>query len=578
MQKIIGVLFVVFVFLNYISFVEAGCGTYSCNDGDCVCVDNIEDCGGGVVCTSGFYCCANRCCGIGTEVIITHNTCKGIVLPNCPAGTHPGDPVISVTCGWTEKVCAYGSQFSLGADCNCRENCTGYNYNSTRECNPVCDRVVTQHTCVPNCNANAWSDWSPLCGSQTQTRTNNCGTVETRATPNYIECEGLIRGTIFDASDLSACPSFDPVTGYLVGVDTTLTANNRTFTMTDQSNVSPHPWSLLSPALTNSVGNYSVRVYAPTTYNYNFNSLSDIYITSTGPKLTCTSASAVVPSNNIPGCTTQPCTLVKNMSFGFNRYWSGWWQAQGASVHAEDGLKSSIPSDYPGEQSLILKDPAIGNRTGVLSYGLFSDTMLGLNTNAKVSTNLWQVESKYTGIIYDHDYFKQQFKKYTTTVWDGVSPIVYDDKGLGYQIFKVSGPVTFSYVPTGTEKTIFLIDGNVTINTNLVVPVGAYLSIISNGDISFGTAVTRVDGWYVAKNILVPCIDANSDTQCDRTDVQFQGNGSFVAWRGMTLKRDRGAVANIAGPAEKFTYRLDLYNNAPDPMKNVTKIYRPYVP
>jgi hypothetical protein len=349
--------------------------------------------------------------------------------------------------------------------------------------------------------------------------------------------------------------------------------------MTDQSNVAPHPWSLLSPAITNSVGNYSVRVYAPTTYAYDFSSLSDIYVTSTGPKLTCTSAVAVVPSNNIAGCTTQPCPVVKNISFGFNRYWSGWWQAMGASVHAEKGLKSSIPSDYPLEQSLILRDPATGNRTGVLSYGLLSDTMLGVNANAKVSANLWQVESKYGGIVYDHDYFKQQFKKYTTTVWDGASPIVYDDKGLGYQIFKASGPVSnFSYVPSGTEKVIFLIDGDVSINTNLVVPVGAFLSILSNGNITFGTAVTRADGWYLAKNIIIPCIDANTDTQCDRTDSQFLGNGSFVSWQGTTLKRDRGAVFNIAGPAEKFTYRLDLYQNAPDPMKNVTKIYRPYVP
>ena len=26
------------------------------------------------------------------------------------------------------------------------------------------------------------------------------------------------------------------------------------------------------------------------------------------------------------------------------------------------------------------------------------------------------------------------------------------------------------------------------------------------------------------------CVDANADLVCDRTDVQFLGNGSFVAW------------------------------------------------
>jgi len=430
-----------------------------------------------------------------------------------------------------------------------------------------------------------FSQWS-ACNASTHKRTRtcreDCGTdnCTSAAAAGLLEedCLGEIRGTIFDATDLSACPSFDPATGYLIGVDTTLTANNRSFVMADQNTTAPHPWSLITPAETNSAGNYSVRVYAPATYTYDFDDLKDMYVVSSGPKLTCTSTNAVVagsPSN----CGTQPCTTVNNMSFGFDRYWSGWWQAVGASVHGENGIKSSIPSSLPTEQSLILGDGAAGNRRGVVSFGQRVSNMLGLNQNAKVSINLWQVLSNYDGVIYDHAYFNQQFKKYSTTVWDGTGTVTYDDAGKGYQIFKVLGSVTdFNYSPTGTQKVIFLISGDVTINSNIAVPSGAFMAVLSGGTINFGTGVTNVDGWYLGDNISIRCVDANADSECDRSDVQFLGNGSFVSWKGTILTRDMGGPANIAGPAEKFTYRMDLYNNAPDPMKIFTKKYKPYVP
>jgi hypothetical protein len=96
-----------------------------------------------------------------------------------------------------------------------------------------------------------------------------------------------------------------------------------------------------------------------------------MYVVSDGPKLTCTSITATVPSNPTL-CGTQPCSLVNNMSFGFDRYWAGWWQTVGADVHAENGLKSSIPSSHLGEQSLILGDGTASNRRGVASYGILT--------------------------------------------------------------------------------------------------------------------------------------------------------------------------------------------------------------
>ena len=197
----------------------------------------------------------------------------------------------------------------------------------------------------------------------------------------------------------------------------------------------------------------------------------------------------------------------------------------------ELGLRSSIPSALVSEQSLVLPESSMGNRRGMVSYGAMTTNMLGVNQNAKVSTSLWQALSPYQGVIYDYAYFNQQFKKYATTTWDGTSTISYDDNGKGYQIFKVNGSVNnFSYSPTGTQKVIFIVNGDVTINSNITVPNGAFLAVLSSGSINFGTLVTNADGWYLADNIYIRCVDNDSDSQCDRNDNQFVGNGSFVAW------------------------------------------------
>ena len=527
---------------------------------------------------------------------LAHNkgggACEAPPLPDCPAGTYPTDEVVSSSCVNRYSFCGIGSMYKVleGCDCelkHCGKDCEftacyGW-YIQAHHCEPYCG--VTIDGVCKECGPTI-SPWS-ACDPNTHKRTRACGVFCAQnvslCDPYTLEedCTVDVKGTLFDATNMNACPSFDPATGYLVGVDTTLTANNRTFGLADQKN-SPatHPWPLITPtvATTNSVGNYSVRVYSPTTYNYDFTSLKDIYVVSEGPKLTCTSSSVVAPASD-PTCMTQPCSKVNNISFGFNRYWGGWWQTVGAGVHGEKGIKSSIPSTYPSEQSLILRDPAIGNRDGVLSYGTLTDFMLGVNPNAKVSNNLWQIKSSYDGVIYDYNFFNQQFKKYVTTAWDGTSPLVYDDKGKGYQIFKVTGSIAdFNYSPVGTQKVIFLVNGDVNIGANLTIPDGAFMAILASGDITFKTTVTKAEGWYLGRNIFVRCTDANSDLECDRTDSQFLGNGSFVGWKGIYLKRDMGGANNILNPAQKFTYRLDLYNNAPEPLKNVTKMYKPYVP
>ena len=590
------------------------CGGKTCGDDGCG--GSCGSCGSGVC--NGNNCCSNSAPSAPTLSTPANGTQLRVGTPVTLSWTHNG--VWGTSCtgqnnrffvcsGYESTNCAYVNTWNGTATTYSWTPTTADNYvewavaanNGSLEAGSARSNVCVEGFNPANtAYVSAWS----ACGANTHKRTRTCtetcgaddctayfadpencsgGTCSTSVVGGLLtqtqDCLAEIKGTIFDATDMTSCPAFDTVSGYLIGVDSTLTANNRAFDFTDQSSTPTHPWSPLTAPLTNSSGNYSIFAYAPATYTYDFSSLYDIYVVNSGPKLTCggPGVSAVVPSNDVT-CNNQPCTTVLNKSFGFNRYFKGWWQVEGASVHAENGAKSSIPSLLASEQSLILPDS--NGRRGVLTYGQLTSQMFGLNTNAKASASLWQVQSNYDGTIYDYDYFALQFKKYATTTWDGTGVFSYTDNGKGYEIVKVSGDLdNFSFSPTGTQKIIFLVNGDVNISTpTITVPVGAFMAVIASGNVNFATTVTRADGWYLADNINIPCVDIDSDLVCDRTDVQFVGNGSFVGWQGINMSRDRGAVPNITEAAEKFNYRTDLYSNAPEAMKIISKRYKPFVP
>ncbi|KKT44025.1 MAG: hypothetical protein UW64_C0020G0018 [Microgenomates group bacterium GW2011_GWC1_44_37] len=427
-------------------------------------------------------------------------------------------------------------------------------------------------------NISAWSACSNVTHQRTRTCTETCGTDDCAGVAKVETCQGLVRGTLFDASSIDICPSFDPNTGYLIGLPAGTKIASRDFGMTDASNTAPHPWSPLSVVRTNANGNFSINVYPNATYNLNFDLLSDIYVTT--PKLTCSGSGtqAVVP-NNPSSCLTQPCSVVNNMSFGFTRVFGGWWQLVGGNAHGEKGIRSNIPSSLPTEQSLILPDTAAGNRVGFLSYGVTKTAdMLGSNPGAQVSGKRWEKQSSYDGLIYDWGFYNTRFNLFPVTSWNGTDPISYVDGGRGYQIFKADSSVSaFNYNPSGSQKIIIHVNGDFRVTGNIVVPDGAFLMIIAKGAITFGQGVTRADGWYVADTIRVPCKDVDGVAGCDGTDVQFLGNGSFVGWGGLNFSRNLGA-ANNDTPAEKFSYRQDLFTNAPDPVRVYTKLYKPFIP
>lgn len=154
-------------------------------------------------------------------------------------------------------------------------------------------------------------------------------------------------------------------------------------------------------------------------------------------------------------------------------------------------------------------------------------------------------------------------------------------------INKKSGNLTISPSSTmvvgSNQKIIILVDGDLTIEDDnigngrvLTVNPGGYISFIVRGDIiidqsvghnidesNYSITTPNISGVFIADNIIV-----DSDDDENTRDKKFVGEGTFVGWSGIELKRsfeDNGlgmTMHNIT-PAEVFIFRPDFVENMP---------------
>ena len=81
-----------------------------------------------------------------------------------------------------------------------------------------------------------------------------------------------------------------------------------------------------------------------------------------------------------------------------------------------------------------------------------------------------------------------------------------------------------------------------------------FFALVAKGNITFDADVKIAQGFYLADGILSVAAG----------DKLFEGEGSFIGWGGVSLKRDLGETGFLnLTPSEIFTFRPDLLLNAP---------------
>lgn len=124
----------------------------------------------------------------------------------------------------------------------------------------------------------------------------------------------------------------------------------------------------------------------------------------------------------------------------------------------------------------------------------------------------------------------------------------------GSGTYYAAGSIDLNGKDVGGDKVIIFVDGDATVVGDIKVGKSGFFALIANGSITFDEAVTDAQGFYLADGTL--SVAAGSSL--------FEGEGSFIGWGGVSLKRDLGETGSLnLTPSELFTFRPDLLLNAP---------------
>lgn len=569
---------------------------------------NYDGCTGSQYCSGTSYCCescgytctsCSKTCGGGTRTCSSSHCgtyTQDCNTQACPvdtcSNTNPNSPEIVTPISSQTLTINYSTLIDWNTVSSWGTNCNG-NTDTYTVCvdggNGSCDEVnqtytkgsgITQYSWTPSVKGNrtvkltadngAKSSFSSVnvcveggpyttwtaCDSfhkTVQTTTYDCSP---SVPGEAVDCVATIQGTLFDATNLDACPAD-------IGTNVTydsLRIKNKSFGLSGT-------WPVItSPVATDLNGNYSESVYASSVfpnYTYDYSSLISAGVVDS-VKFECQSSIVAAMGNGL--------TYTKDTGFYVNQN-VGWWQVTGGSVTTGGNIFSTIPN-LGASARLILPDA--NGRDGLLSVvgtEYYGSGSLSDSNNRYVQN--------YAGSVYDYAYFASKWSTigdtWTAQTWPAYTT---EDTTKGYKLLKYTEVADLNLaggVINSGEKYIVLANGNVNINGTYTVADGGFLSVIAKGTIKFdptavdSEGVNRFDGWYLGQILDLGTTGSTS------TEQQFVGQGSFVSWSQMVLNRDRG-VLNSTAPSEKFIYRTDLLENAPEIMKEPYKHYERYNP
>jgi hypothetical protein len=139
------------------------------------------------------------------------------------------------------------------------------------------------------------------------------------------------------------------------------------------------------------------------------------------------------------------------------------------------------------------------------------------------------------------------------------------------------------WVIGATEQMVVFVNGDVTINSPIIITPGGFFALIANGNITVSStvggavasAIPTLEGIYIASNAgrtATFSTDASSTVGTERLIIK----GSVIA-DNFTLTRDLGS-SNDTTPAEQFIFNPQLLFTMPDVMKEIPYVWQEVAP
>lgn len=222
---------------------------------------------------------------------------------------------------------------------------------------------------------------------------------------------------------------------------------------------------------------------------------------------------------------------------------TAWFQTTGGDIYTGASLSDDIPSTAD-DRNLSLE---LDDWPGIVTHQDENGVNLGDGFPSNDTSNHWLAESKYEGKAYgSFQFFK---KKFATDLggetYGGGRGDLPGEDGVYYA--QSSRTLSGGWALGADRWVVLLVEGDVNINTNIVVPVGSFLAIAATGNINFAEDVTQAQGMFVA--------DGTINTE--ESDQTFEGQGVFASG-GFSLGRDFEDERNDSTPIETFIARPDF--------------------
>lgn len=267
-----------------------------------------------------------------------------------------------------------------------------------------------------------------------------------------------------------------------------------------------------------------------------------------------------------------------------------WFQTVGGDLRKDNDLTNVVPDTGVCAGDVATQAYAAAAKTSATTidpgivFTAQSSANLGAPAgaqNAKASTKGWlALNNKFnpargsvrTSYTYLHDVIAKGGLP-TPSVYSGAcsgtAPNCTFNANFPASVYTADGltiPAAVDYNFTGGRNYIFLVNGNLRIERNLIVPIGSTVFFSVKGDITVASGVTRIDGIY----------SADDNFTVDTGGGALNVNGSVIAnanhlTPGGTLINNRdlggGASGNAFCPSIKFSFRPDFVLNLPATVK-----------
>jgi hypothetical protein len=289
-------------------------------------------------------------------------------------------------------------------------------------------------------------------------------------------------------------------------------------------------------------------------------------------------------TNGAPGaaCATGD---IKNLNFGISNVYP-WVESTCGDVRQDNGIVDLLPAGQ-----YLVTTGAGCTTPGIVFTG---DTGANFGQGQASTTN--QVVG---GLLYPEVFTPQLQTSYTYLLAKAQNAAILPTNlasvctlsdctlpaNLPHGIYSAQGDVNLNaFTVSANQNYVFLINGNLAIQGNIIVPVGSTALFTTAGNITVadtvgsqaGVTTANLDGWYIAGQSFI----VNSAGRCKDLRLNIAGTVAVNALgNGGTLQNNRDLCgADLTDPAISFSQRLDFLLNAPEFLEQQSAISQEVAP